>query len=121
MSEHPPARYQRAARARRLRREAPIPERILWNALRGGRIGGLKFRRQHPIGPFIADFYCHEAKLVVELDGMSHDQRQEYDDRRTAFFAERGIRVFRVMNDDVLTDVEAVVRGIASAAGIRLD
>jgi very-short-patch-repair endonuclease len=65
-----------------LRRHSTIPERILWGMIRGGRLGGLKFRRQHPIGPFFADYYCHEAKLIVELDGMSHDSRGEADRRR---------------------------------------
>src|SRR5208337_573404 len=59
--------------ARQLRRNATIPERMLWNRLRGGRLAGLKFRRQQPIGPYIVDFFCHEVGLVVEVDGRSHD------------------------------------------------
>ena len=78
----------------------------------------MKFRRQFPIGPYFADFVCLEANLVVELDGESHEGREEYDDRRTKYLESCGFQVFRVMNDDVLEDVEAVAIGIAREAGI---
>ena len=58
-----------------MRQTATPPEELLWLALRNGQIGGLKFRRQHPIGPYVVDFYCHGAELVVEVDGMSHDDK----------------------------------------------
>ena len=109
------------ARARRLRRDATVPEQIVWGMLRGGRLAGLKFRRQHPIGPFVVDFYCHHIGLVVEVDGMSHDERAEEDRRRTEYLQQQGLRVFRVTNDDVLEDPEAVARGIAHAAGVELE
>src|SRR5271167_1014771 len=83
--------------ARRLRRNATIPERILWNRLRGGGLAGLKFRRQQPIGPYIVDFFCHEAGLVVEVDGRSHDERGNEDARREAFLREQQqLQVLRV-------------------------
>ena len=108
------------ARARELRHDGTIPERILWGLLRSGHLAGLKFRRQHPVGPFVVDFYCHESRLIVELDGMSHDLRAEQDRQRTQYLESLGLRVFRVTNDELLGDSEAVARGIARAAGIEL-
>ncbi|MEI8020633.1 MAG: DUF559 domain-containing protein [Schlesneria sp.] len=105
-------------RARELRILSTYPERILWFALRNRGVAGLKFRRQFPIGPYFADFVCGEANLVVELDGESHEGREEYDDRRTKYLENCGFQVFRVTNDDVLEDVEAVAIGVAKAAGI---
>jgi very-short-patch-repair endonuclease len=104
--------------ARRLRRNATIPERMLWNRLRGGRLAGLKFRRQQPIGPYIVDFFCHEVALVVEVDGRSHDDRAKEDSRRETFLREQQrLQVLRVSNDDVLTETEAVLFAILRAAG----
>jgi very-short-patch-repair endonuclease len=107
-------------RARRLRREATTPERVLWNVLRGGQLTGLKFRRQHPIGPFIADFYRHSAAIVVELDGMSHDDKREYNQNRNEYMQRQGLRVLRILNEDVMSDLDAVARGILMAAGVKL-
>ncbi len=109
-----PPRPAATAAARRLRRDATVPERILWSVLRGRRLGGLKFRRQHPVGPFVVDFYCHAAAMVVEVDGRSHEDRTEY-------LQQQGLRVFRVTNDDVQDDVEAVARGIAREVGVELE
>ena len=104
--------------ARRLRRNATIPERMLWNRLRRGRLAGLKFRRQQPIGPYIVDFFCHEVGLVVEVDGRTHDERAKEDSRRDAFLREQeGLQVLRVSNDDVLNETEAVLIAILRAAG----
>src|SRR5690242_9709167 len=89
-------------RARQLRRDTTVPERFLWSLLRDGRLAGLKFRRQHPIGPFVADFYCHDAALVVEVDGMSHDGRAVADAQRTSYLESQGLQVLRIGNDDVL-------------------
>ncbi len=105
-------------RARRLRRNSTAPEQILWSVLQNRGVARLKFRRQHPIGPFIVDFYCHEARLVVEIDGESHEGRQEADVKRQRFLESQGLRVLRVTNDDVLHDIEAVAMGVAKAAGI---
>ena len=82
---------------------------------------GIKFRRQYPVGPFVLDFFCHEASLAVELDGMSHVASAETDRKRTAYLNRLGIRMFRVTNDDVLSDLEAVLRGIALQCGKNPD
>ena len=104
--------------ARRLRRNATIPERMLWNRLRGAGLAGLKFRRQQPIGPYIVDFFCHEVGLVVEVDGRSHDDRGRQYSEREAFLREQmRFQVLRVSNDDVLKETEAVLFAILRAAG----
>jgi len=105
-------------RARQLRRAATPPEQILWSVLRGRRLGGLKFRRQDPIGPFVVDFCCRDQKLIVELDGMSHEDKAEYDRRRTQWLEQQGYRVIRVTNADV-NDLDAVARLIAREAGLE--
>ena len=109
---------QQVKRARSLRQDSPIPERILWGILRNRQLGGLKFRRQHPVGPYIVDYYCDEANLVVELDGMSHVGQGAKDDKRTRYIEQEGMRVYRVTNDDLLQHREAVAEDIARAAGL---
>ncbi|HEX6962553.1 MAG TPA: endonuclease domain-containing protein [Lacipirellula sp.] len=99
-----------------LRKSTTKPEQLLWSILRGRQLGGLKFRRQHPVEPYVVDFYCAEAKLVVELDGESHNGREEYDERRSEFLAKLGLKVFRVTNDDVLTNLDGVAEGIYRVA-----
>ncbi|MBI3837974.1 MAG: endonuclease domain-containing protein [Planctomycetia bacterium] len=106
-------------RARQLRRNATFPERLLWGNLRAGRLAGLKFRRQHPIGPFVADFYCDESKLVIELDGNSHDGRAKADRSRASYLAGVGLRVLRIANDDVLRELDEVLAAILAACGIE--
>jgi very-short-patch-repair endonuclease len=103
---------QTICRAKALRREATTPERLLWWCLRRRLPGRPKFRRQHPIEPYVVDFYCAEARLAVELDGESHDGRGAYDAQRTQLLRERGVSVLRVSNDDVIDDVEMVAAGI---------
>ncbi len=106
-------------RARELRREMSLPEVVLWQALRKGRLGGLRFRRQHPIGPYILDFYCPSARLAVEVDGFAHDTDAgvRHDERRQAWLAQRGITVLRVAAGDLLRDegLEGALLGIAEA------
>jgi len=99
--------------ARGLRREMSLPEVMLWQRLRL-RPGGVKFRRQHPVGRSIADFYAPEAKLIVEVDGMAHDmgERPARDLERDAWLRGEGFVVLRVAAADVLRDVEAVVDGV---------
>jgi len=101
--------------AREMRRDPSPPEQKLWHKLRNHRLGGLKFRRQMPLGRFIADFYCSSAKLVVELDGVSHIDSQT-DDRRDAWMFERGIRVLRFSNHEVLSNLEGVLIAIQQCA-----
>jgi len=105
-------------RARKLRREMSLPEVLLWRELRK-RPEGLKFRHQHPAGPYVADFFCHDARLVVEVDGEAHDRgdRPARDAVRDAWFAERRFKVLRIPARAVLGDLDGVVRGIVARAG----
>ena len=89
-------------------------ESLLWEAVRAKRAGGYKFRRQQPIGAFIADFYCDALRLVVEVDGPIHEGSVAYDSERDAYFASRGLRVIRFRNEDVLNDLPGVVSKILS-------
>ena len=98
--------------SRSLRRESTHPERALWDLLRVKQLAGLRVRRQHVVGPYIVDFYCPSAKLVIELDGESHDGRLEYDAKRTSHLEKLGLKVFRVTNDEVLEDPDAVAEAI---------
>jgi very-short-patch-repair endonuclease len=91
-------------RARSLRFDSTRPERRLWRALRDRRLGGWKWKRQVPRGPYIVDFLCVEAALVVELDGGQHADQQAYDDRRTAFLEAQGLRALRFWNGALLED-----------------
>jgi primosomal protein N' (replication factor Y) len=107
--------------ARQLRRNQTDAENRLWRHLRSRRLLGLRFRRQHPIGPYFADFACLELRLVVELDGGQHaDPRgQERDRARTAAIEERGYEVIRFWDNDVLRDTPAVLASIARSARAR--
>ena len=113
--DDPPARQTPTDFARRLRREMTVPERHLWYALRDRRLQGWKFRRQVPVGPFVVDFCCDAARLIVEVDGCSHDDRGEADRTRERALSEHGYRVLRVSNDDVLNNLEDVCRAILDA------
>jgi adenine-specific DNA-methyltransferase len=101
--------------ARSMRRDGAPAEIQLWKLLRDRQLNGFKFRRQHPIGPFIADFYCAEARLVIELDGDSHEERVAYDLKRTAFLEAQANRVLRVVNTDVFDHIESVLMAILEA------
>ena len=100
-------------RARQLRRTMTEAEARLWSRLRNGRLLGMKFRRQVPIGSFIADFCCRSAKLVVEVDGGQHADRPAQDASRTRVIAEHGYTVLRFWDNDVLKDTEGVLEAIA--------
>ena len=99
-------------RAKELRNAATPAERTLWRCLSGRKVGGWKFSRQMPVGPYFADFLCREAQLIVELDGCSHDMRQAYDDRRAQWLAENGFQVLRFTNGGVMANIEGVVSEI---------
>ena len=99
--------------ARNLRTNATEAEQKLWSRLRKGQLDGFQFRRQHSIGPFFMDFVCLEAMLVVEVDGSQHVEREDQDERRSAFLRDYGYRVLRFWNFDVLSDVDSVVERIA--------
>jgi adenine-specific DNA methylase len=103
--------------ARELRKNATDAEKLLWQLLRDRQLAGAKFRRQHPLGKYILDFYCHESRLAIELDGGQHaedDQRQK-DSARTEFLENQGIRTIRFWNNEVLNNTEGVLQAIHEA------
>jgi very-short-patch-repair endonuclease len=110
---------RKLALAKSLRHRMTEPERKLWKALRGNRLGGLHFRRQQVIGDFIVDFYCESIRLVIELDAPSHALRSRSDAARDAFLKRSGIAVLRVPNDAVLRNFSALVEWISAKAEMR--
>ena len=110
---HPPATA--VFRARELRKEATHAEQLLWNELRGNKFHGAKFRRQHPIGKYILDFYCAQAKLAIEVDGAVHAARQEEDAWREKVIGTHGIRFLRFSNEEIENDLERVLEQIKNA------
>ena len=107
-------------RARSLRAKMTLPEVLLWQALRRRRLAGLRFRRQHPIGPYILDFYCTSTRLAVEIDGSVHDSAEQirHDERRSAWLASRNIKVVRIAAAGILKreSLEFVLQAIEQAA-----
>jgi len=101
-------------RARGLRNAATPAERVLWRHLARSQLG-VKFSRQMPVGPFFADFLCRERRLVVELDGISHDREPQRDASRDAWMQANGYRVLRFTNGDVLGNAEGMVSAIRLA------
>ena len=115
------ARYRQVpeagvAAARDLRRRLTTAERVLWAAVRQRQLGGLRFRRQHPAGPYILDFFCPAGGLVIELDGAGHETTREYDEERTRYLAAYGYRVIRFKNEEVLRNLSRVLAQIEQAA-----
>jgi very-short-patch-repair endonuclease len=102
--------------ARDLRVRQTSAEGILWEALRNRRLDGLKFRRQHPVGPFVLDFCCPERRLAIELDGAVHAAQLENDAEREAILATAGYRIVRFPNDAVQNDLSAVLAAIRATA-----
>jgi len=102
--------------AKNLRRIMTPAERLLWHALRNNRLHGLHFRRQQVIAGFVADFYCHAASLVVEVDGPVHERRAQGDVERDAVLSGMGLRVLRVRNEEVFSDLTGVMRRIIALA-----
>ncbi|WP_299861470.1 endonuclease domain-containing protein [uncultured Hoeflea sp.] len=103
--------------ARRMRSAMTEAELKLWNELRAHRLMGLSFRRQMPIGRYIADFACPEHKLIVEVDGSQHADNETYDQARTRFLEGQGWQVIRFWNDDVLNDIDNVCTHILRLVG----
>jgi len=110
----PQTRRPEVTTARKLRRDMSLPEVLLWQRLRGK--VGVKFRRQHPIGNYVVDFYCREAALAIEIDGEAHSRgdRPVRDDRRDAFLKENGYQVLHIPASEVLADADRVATSIAS-------
>lgn len=99
--------------AREMRREPTVAENHLWQRIRKQQVLGFKFRRQHTIDRFIVDFYCTEARLIIEVDGIIHDDQQEADQLRTEFLESLGLRVLRFTNGEVLQQTDGVIERIA--------
>lgn len=107
--------------AKSLRRRLTLPEGLLWRAIKGGKADGLGFRKQHPVGPYVLDFYCHETRPCVEVDGGSHSlgDQPAKDARRDKWLADRGIVTLRIAAAIVLDDVDAAVGMVVVAARRR--
>ena len=104
-------------RARNLRRDSTVAERAFWKQVRDRQLGGHRFRRQVPVGPYIVDFVCPPAKLVVELDGGQHQEHTAADERRMQWLESEGYRVLRVWNNDVLGNMEEVLAAVLAELG----
>jgi len=111
--------YSATENARKLRQDASPPERILWSHLRGGRLDGVKFRRQYPVGPYVCDFYCSAAKLAIEIDGRVHETRAAQDQSRDRHLESQGIRVVRVGASWISKDLDAVLELIRREVSAR--
>ena len=100
--------------ARSLRHNMTEAERVLWNELKNRKMNGLKFRRQHPLHYYIADFYCHEKKLIIEVDGGIHNSKatKEHDENRSAELERLGISVIRVTNEQIINSLGEVIKTI---------
>jgi very-short-patch-repair endonuclease len=99
-----------------LRSNATNAERIVWSMLRAGRLGGLKFKRQMQLGPYIVDFVCFDEKLIVEVDGSQHAESQK-DAQRDAYFVEAGYRTLRFWNNEAMSNRDGLAKAILAAAG----
>ena len=104
--------------AKTMRRQMTPEESILWKRLRSNQCGGLHFRRQQVIDGFIADFYCHSAGLIVEVDGSIHQQQADYDFARDQVLSGRGLRIIRFSNDRIHSDLENVLSEIQTFATV---
>ena len=113
----PPLPDKQLYQSRSLRRDSTDAEKKLWRKLRARQLAGAKFRRQHPLGPYILDFYCAEARLAIELDGGQHafEEQSRHDEQRSRYLAEQGIQELRFWNNEVLKNTEGVLQKIWSA------
>ncbi len=108
-------------KARQLRNRMTPEEIVLWEKFKKKQICGVRFRRQHPINTFIADFYCHKARLVVEIDGRIHLESKEEDKERTKTINDFGVQVIRFNNEEIHTNIDIVVSRIRMKVKKRLD
>ena len=111
---------EKVQRAKELRVHMTAAESRLWQALRADRLDGWHFRRQQVIAGFIVDFYCHQADLVVEVDGPVHEQQREQDAIRDGILARHGLQVLRFSNDQVFSCLPAVLQAILEAAALAI-
>jgi very-short-patch-repair endonuclease len=113
--------YYNKARARYLRKIETRAEKMLWTRLRNKQVAGLKFRRQHPIGYFVADFYCHEIKLIIELEGRVHDKKEqkEYDRLRKELIETWEFKVITIKNSQIYNNIDNVIKCIEKTAERR--
>jgi very-short-patch-repair endonuclease len=107
--------HDKLQHAKEFRRQMTPEENILWQYLRANRLHGLHFRRQQIIDGFIVDFYCHAARLVIEVDGKIHEQQSEYDAERDKVLLVRGLRVLRIKNEQIREELDQVLMGIYEA------
>ena len=107
-------------RSRELRAQMTPQERTMWQRLRNNQLGGLHFRRQQIIDGFLADFYCHAASLVIELDGLVHMRQADYDRERDKAIAAHNLLVMRVTNDDIDLNLEPLLRRVAETCRARM-
>jgi very-short-patch-repair endonuclease len=109
---------EKTARARQLRREGTQVEMRLWSKLRGGRLDGLSFRRQHPAGAYVLDFYCPQLRLSIELDGSQHSEAKHLarDEKRSVWLRACGVTELRFWNNDVTQNLDGVLEAIKATA-----
>lgn len=107
---------QQVTRSRKLRSTLTDAEQLLWRHLRQKQMAGIKFRRQHPVGPYVIDFACLSAKLAIEIDGGQHAEMKSKDAQRDAFLIQKGFRVLRFWNNEVLGNIEGVMERIWATA-----
>jgi very-short-patch-repair endonuclease len=100
------------SKAKDLRKNMTYHETILWKYLRNRKLHGIHFRRQHPYGKYILDFYCFKKQLVIEVDGLIHLKNKEYDEERTAYLESTGLKVIRFRNEDIEERIEWVLKQI---------
>jgi cyclase len=110
------------ALAKEHRENMTSAEILLWEELKSNKLRGERFKSQHPISTFIADFYCHKAKLIIEVDGKVHDkpENRKYDRQREQVLQEYGLKVLRFRNEEIIDNIEDVLQRIASALQERL-
>jgi very-short-patch-repair endonuclease len=117
-TEHFSDFYYNTETAKYLRRKETKAEKLLWNRLRNKQVDGLKFRRQHPIGYFVTDFYCHELKLIIELEGKIHDEieQKEYDKLRKELIESWEYKIIDFKNEQIYKNMDSVIRTIKRVA-----
>ena len=106
-------------RRKELRRNSTQEEKILWNELRNSKLGQ-RIRRQHSIGGYILDFYCFKARLIIEIDGKSHELQREYDEERDNYFRQLDYQTLRIHNNEISKDLKGVINKIKQTLSLRL-